>query len=61
MLLSRGMWDSRRILSEAWIERMIEPCPLYPNYGYLWWLNTGALSTRAPRRGATMLGALAAT
>jgi CubicO group peptidase (beta-lactamase class C family) len=41
MLLQRGMWGTRRILSEAWIERMLEPCPLYPNYGYLWWLNTG--------------------
>jgi CubicO group peptidase (beta-lactamase class C family) len=41
MLLRRGVWGGRRILSEAWIERMLEPCPLYPNYGYLWWLNTG--------------------
>jgi CubicO group peptidase (beta-lactamase class C family) len=41
MLLARGMWGSRRILSEAWIERMLEPCPLNPQYGYLWWLNTG--------------------
>jgi len=41
MLLRRGVWGSRRILSEAWIERMLEPCPLYGNYGYLWWLNTG--------------------
>jgi CubicO group peptidase (beta-lactamase class C family) len=41
MLLRRGVWGSRRILSEAWIARMIEPCPLYPNYGSLWWLNTG--------------------
>jgi len=40
MLLRRGMWDNRRILSEAWIERMLEPCPLFPTYGYLWWLNT---------------------
>ena len=35
MLLRRGMWDGRRILSEAWIDRMIEPCPLYRTYGYL--------------------------
>ena len=41
MLLRRGMWGARRILSEAWIERMLEPCSLYPQYGYLWWLNTG--------------------
>jgi len=40
MLLRRGMWGSRRILSEAWVERMLEPCPLNPQYGYLWWLNT---------------------
>jgi CubicO group peptidase (beta-lactamase class C family) len=40
MLLRRGMWGPRQILSEAWIERMREPCPLYRNYGYLWWLNT---------------------
>ncbi len=39
MLLRGGSWDGRRILSEAWIERMLEPCPLYRNYGYLWWLN----------------------
>ena len=39
--LHRGLWGSRRILSEAWIDRMLEPCPLYRNYGYLWWLNTG--------------------
>src|SRR5439155_26997359 len=41
MLLARGVWGSRRILSEAWIDRMLEPCPLHPQYGYLWWLNTG--------------------
>jgi CubicO group peptidase (beta-lactamase class C family) len=40
MLLRRGVWGSYRILSEAWIERMLEPCPLYANYGYMWWLNT---------------------
>jgi CubicO group peptidase (beta-lactamase class C family) len=40
LLLNRGLWNGRRILSEEWIERMLEPCPLYRNYGYLWWLNT---------------------
>src|SRR5689334_18739741 len=38
LLLRRGVWGGHRILSEAWIERMLEPCPLYSNYGYLWWL-----------------------
>ncbi|HEY7230219.1 MAG TPA: serine hydrolase, partial [Pseudolabrys sp.] len=41
LLLRRGEWNGRRILSEAWIRRMIEPCPLFPQYGYLVWLNTG--------------------
>ena len=41
MLLRRGVWGRHRILSEAWIERMLEPCPLNRQYGYLWWLNTG--------------------
>jgi CubicO group peptidase (beta-lactamase class C family) len=41
MLLRRGVWRRHRILSEAWIERMLEPCPLNRQYGYLWWLNTG--------------------
>jgi CubicO group peptidase (beta-lactamase class C family) len=26
MLLHRGVWGSRRILSKAWIELMAEPC-----------------------------------
>jgi CubicO group peptidase (beta-lactamase class C family) len=41
MLLRRGMWGSQRILSEAWIDRMLAPCSLNLQYGYLWWLNTG--------------------
>jgi CubicO group peptidase (beta-lactamase class C family) len=41
LLLRGGVWNGRRILSEEWIARMRVPCPLYPQYGYLWWLNTG--------------------
>jgi CubicO group peptidase (beta-lactamase class C family) len=49
MLLHGGVWNGRRILSEEWIARMREPCALYPQYGYLWWLNTGrALYPSAP-------------
>jgi CubicO group peptidase (beta-lactamase class C family) len=40
LLLRGGEWSGQRILSEEWIERMREPCPLYPQYGALWWLNT---------------------
>jgi hypothetical protein len=41
MMLRRGMWGDRRIVSEAWIEHSVEPCRLNPVYGLLWWLNTG--------------------
>jgi len=40
LMLRGGEWDGRRILSRDWIERMRQPCPLNPQYGYLWWLNT---------------------
>lgn len=38
---SRGKWDGRQIISERWIDEMLVPCDLNPEYGYLWWLNTG--------------------
>jgi CubicO group peptidase (beta-lactamase class C family) len=41
LLLRGGVWQGRRILPEDWIARMRVPCPLFPQYGYLWWLNTG--------------------
>jgi CubicO group peptidase (beta-lactamase class C family) len=41
MMLRGGMWGDKRILSEDWIARSLVPCPLFPMYGYLWWLNTG--------------------
>jgi CubicO group peptidase (beta-lactamase class C family) len=40
LMLRGGEWNGRRILSREWTERMREPCPLNPQYGYLWWLNT---------------------
>jgi hypothetical protein len=50
LLMARGgAWNGRRILSAAWIEKMRVPCPLYPSYGLLWWLNTNrALYPSAP-------------
>jgi CubicO group peptidase (beta-lactamase class C family) len=39
LLLHRGVWDGRRILSEEWCERSTTPSPRNPDYGLLWWLN----------------------
>ncbi len=41
LLLRRGVWAGKRILSEEWIDRATTPCAIQPGYGYMWWLNTG--------------------
>jgi CubicO group peptidase (beta-lactamase class C family) len=49
MLAQGGVWQGRRILSSGWIERMLQPCPIFRQYGYFWWLNTDrALYPSAP-------------
>ena len=45
LLVARGgQWGDRRIVSEAWIDEIRRPCPLNPQYGLLWWLNTNRTS-----------------
>ena len=44
MMLRRGRWRDRQILSEDWIARTLHPCDINPSYGYLFWLN------RRPKR-----------
>ena len=36
-----GAWDGKRLLSAEWIRVSTTPSPVKPDYGYLWWLNTG--------------------
>ena len=40
-MLHRGVREGRRLLPEDWITESLTPCMLNPNYGLLWWLNTG--------------------
>ena len=28
------------IVPASWIDELLAPCPLNPNYGFMWWLNT---------------------
>lgn len=35
----RGHWNGRQILSKEWIDHALTPCPIKPEYGFLWWLN----------------------
>ncbi|HET7410091.1 MAG TPA: serine hydrolase, partial [Paracoccaceae bacterium] len=39
MMLNRGRWGDRQLLSEEWIGECLTPCELNPSYGFLWWLN----------------------
>ncbi len=41
LMLARGVWAGRRILSGRWIDLSTAPSDINPSYGYLWWLNTG--------------------
>ena len=51
LFLNKGRWGDRQLLSEDWIGRAIEPCPIKPEYGYLWWLNSpgGGFNGGTPR------------
>jgi CubicO group peptidase (beta-lactamase class C family) len=40
----RGQWGGERVVSPSWIDELRRPCPLNPQYGLLWWLNTGRVS-----------------
>lgn len=51
LFLRDGDWSGDRLLSSAWIARSLTPSPRKPDYGYLWWLNTGrAAIPAAPER-----------
>lgn len=42
LMLNRGRWNGRQLLSEVWIDKATAPCPINPDYGYMWWRNTPA-------------------
>jgi CubicO group peptidase (beta-lactamase class C family) len=40
LLASGGRWNGRALIPPSWIEELRRPCPINPEYGLLWWLNT---------------------
>jgi len=38
LLLRRGRWSDRQVVSESWVEDSITPSRAYVGYGYQWWL-----------------------
>lgn len=41
LMASGGMWGDRRLISEDYIRQATAPAATNPDYGWLWWLNTG--------------------
>jgi CubicO group peptidase (beta-lactamase class C family) len=39
LLLRRGEWKGRRIVSERWVDMATQPTAIAPHYGYMWWLS----------------------
>jgi CubicO group peptidase (beta-lactamase class C family) len=48
LVLNRGTWRGRRVVSSEWIDQMIAPHVIRPNYryGYLWWLDRRTVDGR---------------
>lgn len=40
LVLNRGKWGNRQLVSEQWFRDAVTPSEHGPDYGYLWWLNT---------------------
>lgn len=39
--LNGGRWNGRQLIDADYVAASIQPSNLNPNYGFLWWLNTG--------------------
>ena len=58
LILRRGNWRGKQIISDNWIEMATTPTTIGQDYGFLWWLNTqGKQWPDAPRSSFAALGA----
>ena len=58
LILRRGNWRGKQIISESWLKQATTPTTIGQDYGYLWWLNTqGKQWPDAPRTSFAALGA----
>lgn len=40
LMLRKGKWKGRQLISEAWINMAVQPSGANKEYGFMWWLNT---------------------
>ena len=57
LMLRRGRWGERQLLSERWIQMAETPSPVQANYGFMWWLNGTGRYPAAPASSVFALGA----
>jgi CubicO group peptidase (beta-lactamase class C family) len=58
LALRAGEWNGEQLVSEEWFDRATTPTDIKPDYGYMWWLNTGReLFPAAPESAFFALGA----
>ncbi|TFZ05022.1 serine hydrolase domain-containing protein [Ramlibacter rhizophilus] len=58
LLVARGgEWQGRRLISDGYLDELTRPCAANPQYGFMWWLNTGrGLFPSVPEDGVFALG-----
>jgi CubicO group peptidase (beta-lactamase class C family) len=57
LYLDGGIHGGKRLISQEWIDLSWTPCPVKPEYGYLWWLNDGRVAwPDAPSTGRSARG-----
>ena len=57
LMLNRGRWNGKQLLSENYISQALSPCRVNPDYGLFWWLNnSGKRLTNASRNSVCAVG-----
>jgi CubicO group peptidase (beta-lactamase class C family) len=57
LVASGGCWEGRQLISPRYLAEMTAPSPADPQYGFMWWLNTGRqLFPSVPADGVFALG-----
>ena len=58
LILGGGTWRGREIMPRSYVDELTAPCPIKPDYGFLWWLNSGReLFPAAPETSYFAIGA----
>jgi len=58
LALRQGLWGERQLVPAEWFRLATTPTDIKPDYGFMWWLNTGqALFPSAPASAFFALGA----